>query len=221
MTLADIKTSVRNLMQDPEYDGDTIRDAANWFVYELFNNNRTRLMETSAELTGSQGDTTLDFPEDAMAWISIYLTAPSIYDMSDNYLEYTDFMRAHSNFASATAARAYNWTDFGNGMRFSAPLNADHTFQFDYVREPVPMVNDSDDCEVPDRYAELVSKGTKARLLEIEEDYEYAKQERDLLEPLVTTFIRNEARGGGKTRPTIIRTGRNRANNNGVRRLGD
>lgn len=221
MTLADIKTSVRQLLQDDQYDGDVIANAANWFVYELFNNNRTRLMEDSTTLTVSAGETTVDFPDNMLAWISIYATAPSVFDMSDNFSEYGAFMTNHAGFATASAARADVWTAYGNAMRFAAPLSVEHTFQVDFVREPVPMEADSDDCEVPDRYAELVARGSKARVMEIEEDYQYAQQERDLLAPLVTAFIRNEARGGGKTKPTVIRTRRTRNSRGGVPRLGE
>jgi hypothetical protein len=221
MTLADIKTAVRELLQDSQYDGAVITRAANSFVYELFNNNRTRLMEDSTTLTVSAGEVTVDFPDNMLAWIAIYATSPSVYDMSDNFTEYGQFMTAHAGFATSTAARADTWTAYGNAMRFAAPLNAEHTFQVDFVREPVAMEADSDDCEVPDRYAELVARGTKARVMEIEEDYQYAQQERDLLQPLVTTFIRNEARGGGKTKPTVIRSRRNRNSRGGVPRLGE
>lgn len=221
MTLLEIKTAVRTLLQDDQYDGTVIAQAANWFVYELFNNNRTRLMEDSDTITASVGDTTAAFPDGMLAWISIYATVPNVYDMSDNYIGYGEFMGHHPNFATATPAAVDGWTDFGNAMRFAAPLSAETTFQIDFVREPVPMENDSDDCEVPNRYAELVARGTKARVMEIEEDYQYAQQERDLLAPLVTTFIRNEARGGGKTKPTVIRTRRGRNSRGGVPRLGE
>lgn len=208
MTLSQIIASVRRLLQDDEYDAATITEAANWFVYELFNNNHTRFMEATTTLEVSPGDTGVDFPEDLLAWTTIYLTTPQVYDMSSYYHQYGDFMKAHANFATATSAQARDWTDFGNSMRFASPLSADSVFNLDYIREPVPMENVGDSCEVPGRYAELVAKGTKARIMEIDEDYDEAKQERNLLAPLVTTFIRNEARGGGKTKPTIMRTNR-------------
>lgn len=210
MTLADIIAAVRILLQDDQYDQATIVQAANWFVFELFNNNRTRLMEDSVTLSASQGDTTVAFPDNLLAWISVYATAPRVFDMSDDMLSYNDFMGHFANFATATQAQAGKWTPYNNAIRFTAPLNADHTFQVDFVREPVPMTDPTEDCEVPGRYIELVARGTKARILEIEEDYDFAQQERDILDPLMTTFIRNEARGGGKTRPTVIGTRRRR-----------
>ena len=219
MTLADIKKSVRGLLQDDQFDGDLIREAANWFVYEIFNNTRTRLMESSDTITAAAGDTTMDLPDDFMTRINIYLTAPQIYSINDSEMPYDSFMREYANFATSRPAQVGRWTPYGMGIRFSAPLNADHTFQIDYLREPVPMEQGSDECEVPDRYSELVAKGALARIMEINEDYAEASQERNNLEPQLTVFIRNEARGGGKTGPSIIRTGRGRTG--GIRRLGD
>lgn len=219
MTLAQIIASVRRLLQDDEYDADTIMEAANWFVYELFNNNHTRLMEQSITLEPGAGDLAINFPDDMMAWTTMYLTSPQIYDLTNYYKEYGDFMKAHANFATATAGQPRYWTDFGNAIRFAQPLSVDAVINVDYVRAPKAMVANSSKCEVPARYAELVAKGTKARIMEIDEDYQEANQERALLAPLVTTFIRNEARGGGKTKPTIMRT--NRRSIGSGRRMGE
>lgn len=221
MKLKDIKSAVRKLLQDDQYDGDVITQAANWFIYELAINNKLRMFEGSTELSGAAGETFIPFPSSSIAWTAIYATDPSTYDMSDMYTEYKDFMNSYAGFASSTAANAGNWTMFGNGMRLSAPLLTDTTFQFDFVGEPTAMAKDSDDCPIPARYAELVARGCKIRILEIEEDYDYAQQERDALEPLQTAFVRNESRGGGKTKPTVIGTRRRHArNSNGVPRLG-
>lgn len=212
MTRTQYVTAVRGLLVDDQYDETLIIQALNWFVYELCNNNHLRIMENSEELTASQGDTELEFPEDMMTLVKegFYLTSPQVIDMGPNYVDYGYFMKNYANFASATQARARVWTDFGNMARFAAPLNADHTFQCDYLREPASMEEDEDECEIPDRYSELVAKGTLARIMEINEDYAEAQQERDNYAPLMTTFIRNESRGGFKTGPNIVRTNRGR-----------
>lgn len=212
MTRADIVGWVRDLLVDDQYDEDLITQAANWFVNELCSNNHLRIMENSEELFASQGDTEVEFPDDMKTLIKegFYCTVPRVFDMAEYYTSYGDFMKNYANFASASQSQVRNWTDFGNKARFSAPLNADHTFQCDYLRTPVDMEEDTDECEIPDRYGELVAKGTLARIMEINEDYAEARQERDNLEPLVTTFIKNESRGGFKTGPNVIRTNRGR-----------
>jgi hypothetical protein len=105
MTLADIKASVRGLLTDDQYDEDLITEAANWFVYELFNNTRTRLMESSDTISAAINDTTADFPSDMMTWIGIYSTAPSVAEITERHIPYKQFMQRHAGFATATAAR--------------------------------------------------------------------------------------------------------------------
>lgn len=212
MTRAEIVAAVRDMLDDPDYDADRITRAANWFVYELANNNRLRLFEESDTLSVPSGATTSDFPADMVTLISLYLTSPQTYNLMTNYVEYGQFMNSYANFATATATTLYQWTDFGNAMRFSAPTSAAHTIQVDYIREPVAMEEDGDECEIPDRYMELVCKGALARVMEINEDYAEASQERDNYAPLMTTFIKNESRGGLKIGPTVMNTRRGRSN---------
>jgi hypothetical protein len=211
MTRAELVASVRGLLDDDSYDANIITEASNWFVNELCNNNRFRFLEESEELNADTGDTTMDFPDDMQTLISFYMTSPSTYDMMKGYISYGDFMRDNADFASRTAAQPRSWTDFGNGVRFPAPLNAACDFQVDYLRRPTAVADDTDEYELPDGYDELISRGTLARIMERNEDYAEAQQERANLDPLVTAFIRNEARGQIKIGPVIMRTGRRRS----------
>lgn len=212
MILSEIKSDVQDLLQDTDADEALITKCANWYVNELCTNNHLRIMEDSEELSASQGDTELEFPENMKTLIKegFYLTSPQVFDMGPNYISYGEFMRNYANFASATQAQASQWTDFGNKARFAAPLNAEHTFQCDFLRDPVDMEEDDDLCEIPDRYREMVAKGTLARMMKINEDYAEASQEISDLESLETAFKKNESRGSFKTGPNVIRTNRGR-----------
>jgi hypothetical protein len=211
MQLKDITKAVRNLLQDPEADADLIKQSANWFIYDLFNKTKTRLMEQSDFITIAKGATYAPFPADQMAWVSMYLVSPQVFPITDLYVDYSTFMARYANFSIASPSTVRQWTDFGRGMRLSNPTSVDHKIQVDYVREPVPMDTQSDDCEVPARYIELVSKGTLKRMMEVNEDYDIAQHEVVNITDLRASFVRNEARGGGKTRPTRINS-RRRAN---------
>jgi hypothetical protein len=209
-TLGEIKTAVRGLLQDDQFDDNLLTQAANWFQYEVFNETRSRLMETSDTVEAEAGDTSIDLPSDLMTRIAIYVTAPQVYELSDA-MSYRQFMANYANFATAPATPLRAWTDYGNAIRPSAPLQTAVTLQIDYLREPTPMEKDGDDCEIPRRYMEMIAYGTLARAMEINEDREEAADVRDLLAPMLTTFKRNEGRGGGKVGPAaVIGTGRNR-----------
>lgn len=206
-----IVSDVQGLLGDDAFDPVMITQGANWFINYLFLNNRLRMAETSDELDGSQGDTEVDFPDDMMTRISIYMTSPQVIDMKHYEMQYVTFMENYANFATVAPRQAAEWTEFGKQMRFSAPLSADTTFGIDYLREPVPMAIDTDTCELSTLYEELVAKGALIGMMMFNEDYDEADEELNSLAPKITAFIRQESRGGGKTGPAaVMRTNRGR-----------
>lgn len=219
MTGAQIVGWVRDKLGDTSFDQQEILDAANWFVNSLFFNTQTRLMEESDTLFASAGDSTVDLPDDYQTIIvdSPAVVSPQIYSLKNYHMQYGDFMKQFPGYnAPSTQAQALAyWTTFSNTMRFSAPLLADTQINVDYCRLPVDMASTTSTCEVPDQYTELVVEGTLARCMQTNEDYPEASQELANNSPLVTAFIRREARGAQVTGPVIIRNNRRRG---GIRR---
>jgi hypothetical protein len=213
MYLSDIKTAVKMLFDDPDLDDDTITAAANWFINRLFTTYRLRMAEASTTLYGNQGVSIVPFPADYLTRIAIYSTTPRVFNMREGFEEYETFMSNYSNFATASPAQAYAWTEYGKVMRFSNPLNVPHIFQVDYLRTPLVMAEDGDECELGAVWAELVAKGTQIGIMEINEDYNEADQlwNGTRFQRLLTSFISQEGRGGGKTGPRVVlRTNRGR-----------
>ena len=70
-TLGDIRTSVRRKLDDSTFDAATIDEAANDFQFELFNDNRIRFMEETANLAIGSGVTSKDLP-------AYFIDAPSL-----------------------------------------------------------------------------------------------------------------------------------------------
>jgi hypothetical protein len=208
MTLAEIRESVRTQLGDDEYDADVIDEAANWMQYQLFNDHRLRIAEETDTISVSTGDSSADFPDDMMTLI--YLGNGSASILNDE-IDYNLFMQDNPNWSSADSAVMGSWTRYGNGIRFATPLSQAYTMPIDYLREPTLMEADDDECEIPARYKEMFVKGTTIRVKEIDEDYDVAQADRDNLAPMITTFVRNEGRGGGKVGPTVMRTNRGRA----------
>ena len=208
ITLAEVVDGVRGLLDDDQADETLIAQAANWFQDEVCNNNKFRFMEESDTISVAQGDTTADFPDDFQSILNLYVVSPSVSNIFDQYLNYGDFMSSYANFAVASQAAVGTWTDYGNAMRFAAPANAATTLQLDYMKKPEHVVADSDEFVIPRNYEEILYNGTKARIMEIDEDFDEAAQIRQNMEPLMTTFIRNETRGQIKVGPNIMRTAR-------------
>lgn len=207
VTLADIKEQVRTYLGDDNIEDEVITDAANEFVKGLFADTRTEMMQTHTTLSALSGATEVPLPTNYQAIMTLRLTTPQNVSLP-NYMVYGDFMNVYGNFEVATPQQAYSYCMFGRKLRFSAPFNADHTFFLDYYRKPVDMSIDTDVCEIPGTYSKLIRVGTLTTIMKSNEDYAEALQELDDIEPLITTFKRNEAPGQGKTGPVIMRTNR-------------
>lgn len=208
----DIVNAVRGKLSDTAFDQELIIDALNFFVAEIYHNTRTRRMESSDQISAAAGDTVADFPDDIDTRINMTVTSPSVYDLTKLYWEYGDFMRAFPKWQTDVPKALQQWTDFGNQMRFSAPVLTATTISIDYCRMPIPATlttsTPTDTIELDSSYKELATLGALARCMESNEDYSEGQSERGNLGPLVTSWIRNEARGGGKTGPVIMRTNR-------------
>lgn len=211
LTIAEITLAVRSKLGDLAFDQTVILDAANAFMQELYHNTRTRRMESNDQLYPAIGDTAVDLPDDMDIWLDLSVISPNVYSInrpSGAYFEYADFKNAFPGWATNTAKQLSEWSDFGGQMRFSAPLALNTTIDIDYNRKPVPAASASSSIELDEEYKELAVIGTFARCMEANEDYAEAATERDNLAPLVTSWTRNEARGGGKAGPIIMRTNR-------------
>lgn len=208
MQLSDIITSVQNLLQDNQFSSAQIIEAANWVQYQLFNDVDNRLMQESALILANAGDTTAPYPSDIKGYTSIYLTSPSVINMEEIEMSYKDFIRRYPGWQTATPTDLKNYTDFGSGLRFSAPLSTGITIALDYIRNPVPMAQPSDACEIPDEYREITSRGTLARCMEQNEDYAEAQTERANIAPLIATFNRRYGLGSLSRKPQVINSNR-------------
>lgn len=215
--LSQYRKNVRGLVSDSSYDQVLTDQAINWFINEIHNNSRIRYMETNDQIYVSAGDTDAPWPDDFQTRLYLNMISPQALPLKRLFLEYGDFMELYPGYRTYTPIQVTRWTDFGNGIRFAAPVKAATTLDLDYLRRPVTMVADGDTTDIPDAYEELVSRGALARLMEINEDYAEASNERENLDPLLVTFIRNEGRGGAKVGASVMRTNRGRMGIGGYR----
>lgn len=212
-TLGDIRTAVKDKLDDTGFSDASIDRAANDFQFEIFNDNRIRFMEENAVLAIGSGVTFKDLPDDFMNMINLTVldSATQFRDITKSgYLNYDDFMIRFPNFSVAPTSRIFTYTFFGEGLRFSARTSAAYTANLDYVRSPVLMVAAGDYCELPINARELMTLGTLERIMRLNEDYNESDFEWNRLQSLRTAFIRNYARGGERVGPQVIKTNRGR-----------
>lgn len=212
MILQNVRQLVRQKLDDLQYDGNKIDSAINWFLFELFNNTRTTIMEDDTNIPFVQGDYEVTLPPEVQVVTEILVvpTDTSIrpYSIWKNRQEHGDFLQNFPGFMVAGQTDVREWSFYGRKIRFAAPSRFAGNLFIEFVRRPVKAVLDNETLELPDNYEELAVLGATARVMEMNEDYAEAAQERQNLEPLQTTFIRNEGRGSQKTGPTIVRSNR-------------
>lgn len=210
-TLGDIRSAVFDKLDDDGFSTDTIDRAANDFQFELFNDNRIRFMEAHTVLAVSPGAYLKVLPTDFMTLVNLTVldSATAFRDITKSgYVAYDNFMNRFANFVNAPASKIYNFTFFGESLRFQAPTDAAYDINLDYIRSPVLMTTAASECELPINYRELMTLGTLNRIQRVNEDYAEASQEFQYLQSLRTSFIKNYGRGGESVGPQVIGTNR-------------
>ncbi len=210
MILQTVRQQVRSKLDDMEFDGNKVDMAINWFIFEILNNNRIRFMEDDVNVPITQGDIDALLPPEIQTATGILAVIPGTqpYSIFKHRFEHGDFMEKFADFSVATPTNVREFCFYGNKIRFAAPVLTGGNLFIEFVKRPTLAVADTDVLLIPDNYNELVVKGAVARVMEMNEDYAEADQERQTLEPLVTAFIRNEGRGSQHTGPTIMRSNR-------------
>lgn len=210
MILQNVRQLVRAKLDDMQFDASKVDSAINWFIFELLNNNRISFMEDSTNIPFNQGDTEVSLPAEYQVGTNIISIIPGVepYSIWKDRVEYGDFMLRFPGFSTATQSRVKQWTYYGRKIRFSAPALESGNLFVDFVKRPEKVTADAGVLVIPDNYEEMVVIGATARVMEMNEDYAEAAQERQNNEPLVTAFIRNESRGQQQAGPLVIRTNR-------------
>ena len=76
MILQNVRQLVRQKLDDLQYDGNKIDSAIIWFLFELFNNTRTTIMEDDTNIPFVQGDYEVTIPPDVQV-ITEILVVPT------------------------------------------------------------------------------------------------------------------------------------------------
>lgn len=210
LILSDIRTAVRTKLNDETFDADIIDMAVNDFQNQLFTDYRLWQMEDTTNPSLGTGEYEVTIEDDVITFINFSLTDSdgAVHPFKAGFLSYDEFMRQHPDYATATAGRPLHWTRFGSLLRMSCPADATYTLNIDYLREPELMVEDEDEAEVTTTYKQLMVTGALVLVLENNEDYDYAENERAKLQGLITAFVRNNARGATMTGPIVMKTRR-------------
>ena len=210
LTLTQIISGVRSKMNDASLDEDKITTAANDFQNQLFTDHRMAEMEASEDLSLADGESEVEFPDDALNIITITAinSDEQAYPLRKLYIPYEDFMGRFPDWETASENTPLYWTTFGRTIRFANPANADYTIRAEYIRHPEDMAQGSDESAITTTYRQMMVLGVCAILHDQNEDYDYGEQERVKLDGLIAAWVRNGGRGLARTGPVVMRSNR-------------
>lgn len=194
-TFGDLKTKLQTQVGDPSLSDSVAGDALNYTEQSIFNsfdltlNSATQTNALAAVATAL----TTALPSNFQRVYSLYITSPTglSADITPYYINPKDFRQRHTASQSLTTAPPTWWTYFTT-IEFAYKADQAYVIKVDYIKSITQMSAALDVPTVPSAFEELLTIGSKIRIYEQKEDFDYAAQfsnrYADLLEALVTRY---------------------------------
>lgn len=207
--LLDLTTNVQDDLKDPSFSATRIRRYINHGQRVIFATHDFRFTEKQYTGALTLNDTFLTQQTDHENTILLNLIDPvnaqQVYRYDEsNYQAYRDFFNDNPNVTAQTSNVPSSWTEFGNKLYFSTPVNKAYIVQHFYYRIATPLVADSDVPDVPETFRELLEMWADYRAEKYRGNHDVAatyKQEfEDELESMAIKFSPTTGMG-----PTIAR----------------
>jgi len=190
----DLKTKLKTQVGDPNLDSTVSGDAINHTQQSIFGDFDITLNSATQTNAVAAGANTLTsaMPTDFQRVSSLYISAPAALatDLTEDFVKVRDFRKRFPDAGTYTGPLK-EWTYF-TSIEFAVLASTAVTMKLDYIKT-VPILSATSDVPViPESFEELLLLGSKIRIYEQKEDFDYAAQFRnryaDLLEAFVTRY---------------------------------
>lgn len=183
-----LTATVRTRIKDTTFDAALIADFLNETQREVLQRHRYPFMEVADTESLTAGTTDTQLYNDVDVVISL-----SLVDANDNvvrptYMPYREFYEEHDP-DTATATTPYAYTVFDNTLTWQAPLDQAYTLQIKYLKAPTTLELDADEPDVPERFKEILLRGTQARVEEYRDNYDIAAIHQRKVEELTEDML--------------------------------
>ena len=175
--LASIRRQVmEDRLDDTDYESNVIDNFINATQREIFNTYELEFQEEVFSGSLPQGARTFTFPENMQIPLSIVITGPdgSQRNIMDKYIRFRDFNKLYPTPDNGTPGPIFAWTSFAGNMVTSAPIDRPYVMDTFYLKKPKLLIDDSDVPEIPEEFQEVLVLGAYKRVLERNEDFDYA-----------------------------------------------
>jgi hypothetical protein len=190
--LSDLQTKLKTQIGDPNLDSTVITDALNYTQQSIFGTFDTTLnsaQQTNAVALGAN-TLTAALPSDLQRISSLYISSPAAFatNLTKYFMPIKDFREVYPD-AGVYDGTLQDWS-FWTSVEFARKSTADVVVKIDYIKY-VPMLSAPTDIPtIPQPYEELLILGSKMRIYEQKEDFDYAGQFNSRYADLLEAFIR-------------------------------
>lgn len=204
MTLAEIRTAVRERLDDPTFETAKIDRWANWVIADICTRANFPFLEgsTTTSTVASTQDytiTTIDSTIDKIRSVIDITNETNLQFMDPHEMDAT-----YLDMSDDTTSKPLYWTIYGDTLRLYPIPDDAYTLQIRFKKTPTTLTNTTDVAEIPDRYVEAVVLGTYQKALEWNDDFDYAAAIQNQYEQKVSKIIADyteKTSGQSKTIP--------------------
>lgn len=177
--LGTIREAVRNRLDDEDFEQEYLDRAINFAQRQITNKQHLSFMEATTTLTVNPNDVETSFPADYHKKLFLRIISPSDLraDLTGRYYPYADFVANYINPSVNPVSRPYNWSEYGQKIKWATPSDQTYTLRLDYLRKSPYLVNDTDVPDIPEEFEELLELGAYMRIAKREDDYDVKNSE--------------------------------------------
>lgn len=177
-TLLDLRTLVRKKIKDTSYDADTvdgfindaiveIADLYPWVYFQKVVSGALTVDEHTYEQQSDHQTTT--------RLVIIHPTTPTSFWDITKYRKNSDrFFDLYPAPENQDGSQPHTWTEYGNQIYFSAPVDLAYTLKQFYQRLPIELTADADVPDLPRNFREAIILGASYRCEEERQNYDIA-----------------------------------------------
>jgi len=204
-TLADLRTSVKNRIADPNFNNALIDEFINSEQREILGYYNLPFNRTQTQYTITQGSNTNTLPARHQKTIGLRVIAPQNddRDLSRYYLPWKRFKQTFREADYYSNTDLLYWSIYNNEIVFAYNSDKTYTVEHDYITTVEDLVDDNDVPELPEEFREILIIGAMVRCYEVNDDNDIAQYQQSKKNLLVQAMLKRYAPQQSATTNTL------------------
>lgn len=197
MTLGNLRTAVRERLDDPTFDTIKLDRWINWVLQDIYSRadfpfkNKTVNYATT---DGTNAHNLTDIAADMDKVSRVLDTTNAVELQYCTPEEFNDF-----SLTTTEENKPAYWTVFGDQLKLYPTPDAAYTLQIEYKAALSDLTDASQSPTLPDRWSEIIVLGAYAKALEWNDDFDYAGAIMIQFERMLARMIQSSSKTSGQT----------------------